>query len=73
MDNLYDHKRMKDPMYSDLFDQCLNSGGKRPSPIRKKAQEITSVQVEWNNRAIEAKVKRDYSGYRASEQKLREF
>jgi len=42
-DNLYDKKRMNDPFYSDLFDQCINTGGKRPSPIRKKFGEIDPV------------------------------
>jgi hypothetical protein len=48
-DNLYDEKRMKDPFYSDLFDQCINTGGKRPSPIRKKFDELDPVQKDWTH------------------------
>jgi hypothetical protein len=40
MDNYYDKKRMNDPLYSDLFDQCKNTGGCKPSPLRKKDDEI---------------------------------
>ena len=26
-DNIYNYKRVQDPLYSDLFDQCINNGG----------------------------------------------
>jgi len=72
-DNLYDEKRMKDPMYSDLFDQCINTGGKRPSPTRKKCPEIAFAAQDWTHQDLQTKVRRDYSNYRAKDQKLREF
>ena len=40
MDNVYEKKRMNDPLYSDLFNQCMNTGGMKHSPIKKKGNEI---------------------------------
>ena len=51
-DNLYDEKRMRDPMYSDLFDQCINTGGKRPSPTRKKCPEIAFAAQDWTHQDL---------------------
>ena len=73
MDNLYDKKRNNDPMYSDLFDQCINTGGRKPSPTRKKHSEIAYAQKDWTAQDLQQKVKRDYSNYRPREQKIREF
>ena len=73
MDNLYDHKRMQDPMYSDLFDQCITTGGKKPSPIRKKHDDIVASGAQWNSQGLEQKVRKDYTGYKPKQEKLKEF
>ncbi|CDW73714.1 UNKNOWN [Stylonychia lemnae] len=72
-DNLYDQKRMNDPMYSDLFDQCMNTGGRKPSPIRKKFDEIGFTQQDWTHQDLQQKMKRDYSDYKPRDQMLKEF
>ena len=41
-DNIYNYKRVQDPLYSDLFDQCINNGGKRPSPNKKFIPDLVS-------------------------------
>mmetsp|Transcript_34953 Transcript_34953/g.33995 ORF Transcript_34953/g.33995 Transcript_34953/m.33995 type:complete len:238 (-) Transcript_34953:158-871(-) len=43
MDNYYEQKRVNDPLYSDLFNQCINTGGNKQSPIKKKGNEIGSA------------------------------
>lgn len=58
---------MNDPMYSDLFDQCMNTGGRKPSPIRKKFDDITSASKDWTSLDLQQKVKRDYSNYKAKD------
>ena len=65
MDNVYDNRRVNDRNYSDLFNQCINTGGSKPSPYKKKGQGIQSVSKQWNNVDLEKKMQRDYSGYNA--------
>lgn len=40
---------MNDPMYSDLFDQCKNTGGKKVTTNLKKGNEIGSASNDWTN------------------------
>lgn len=40
---------MNDRNYSDLFDQCINTGGRKPSPTKKKGDEIISAKDDWTN------------------------
>lgn len=73
MDNLYDQKRQNDRNYSDLFDQCKNTGGQRPSPTRKKGDEIAVRSYDWTHQDLQSKLKKDYTNYNPKEQKMKEF
>ena len=73
MDNLYEEKRKNDPLYSDLFNQCMNTGGAKHSPIKKKGNEILSVQTNWTNQDTQVKLKRDYENYQPRDQKMKEL
>ncbi len=59
---------MNDPNYSDLFNQCMNTGGYKPSPIKRKGNEIASVSQDWTNIDLQRKIQKDYTNYKPKEQ-----
>lgn len=75
MDNFFDQKRNNDPYYSDLFDQCKETGGQKHSPIRKQDREIGSVERDWTDKGLEQKLKKEkeYVNYNPKQQKINEF
>jgi len=74
MDNIYDNKRNNDRNYSDLFDQCMGSGGRKHSPYRKKDAEIQpKVGVVWSDPEVKHQIRRDYAGYNARQMMVNEY